>query len=130
MELFGNTNFDFLGKKWPFIILSLVLTAAGLVSLAVKGGPRCGLDFRGGALVEVTFAQRPPVDKVRARLAGKLRVEVQEEFGKPNDLIGTDVRDDAALQAARQTIIDSLTAAFGSPSGGKYNVNASGVDAL
>ena len=28
MELFKNTNFDFLGKKWPFIIASLVLTVA------------------------------------------------------------------------------------------------------
>ena len=39
MELFRNTNFDFLGKKWAFIIASLVLTAAGLISLAVKGRP-------------------------------------------------------------------------------------------
>ena len=30
MEIFKNTNFDFLGKKWPFIIASLVLTAAGI----------------------------------------------------------------------------------------------------
>ena len=29
MELFKNTNFDFLGKKWPFIIVSLLLTLAG-----------------------------------------------------------------------------------------------------
>ena len=130
MELFGTTNYDFLGKKWPFIILSLILTAAGLVSLGLKGGPRYGIDFRGGALVTVTFAQRPPVDKVRAALAGKLPVEVQEEYGKPNDIIGTDVRDDAALQNARQVIVDSLTAAFGQPANGKYNLNAGGVDAL
>src|SRR5271168_2185413 len=130
MELFGSTNYDFLGKKWPFIILSLILTAAGLVSLAIKGGPRYGIDFRGGALVTVTFAQRPPVDKVRAALSGKLPVEVQEQYGHPNDIIGTDVRDDVALQAARQTIVDSMTAAFGVPSNGKYNLNAGGVDAL
>jgi len=130
MELFKNTNYDFLGKKWPFIILSLVVTVAGLVSLAVKGGPRYGIDFRGGALVTVTFAQRPPVDKVRAALEGKLPVEVQEQFGQPNDIIGTDVRDDQALQAARETIVNSLTAAFGGQSNGKYNINAGGVDAL
>jgi len=130
MELFRNTNYDFLGKKWPFIILSLILTAAGLVSLAIKGGPRYGIDFRGGALVTVSFAQRPRVDKVRAALAGKLRVEVQEESGKPDDIIGTDVREDVALQAARQTIVDSLTAAFGQPANGKYNINAGGVDGL
>ena len=39
MELFKNTNFDFLGKKWPFIIASLILTVAGLVQL---GDARAG----------------------------------------------------------------------------------------
>jgi preprotein translocase subunit SecF len=131
MELFGATNYDFLGKKWPFIILSLILTAAGLVSLALRGGPRYGIDFRGGALVKVTFNQRPPVDKVRAALSGKLpQVEVQEENRYPNDIIGTDVREDKALAAARQTIVDSLTAAFGIPANGRYNINSGGVDAL
>jgi preprotein translocase subunit SecF len=131
MELFKNTNFDFLGKKWPFIILSLILTAAGLVSLALRGGPRYGIDFRGGALVTVTFAQRPPVDKVRAALSPKLPgVEVQEVSGKPDDIIGVDARDDNALQTARQTIVDSLDAAFGQPSNGKYNINAGGAAGL
>jgi preprotein translocase subunit SecF len=130
MELFKNTDFDFLGKKWPFIILSFILTAAGFVSLAVKGGPRYGIDFRGGALITVTFAQRPPVDKVRAALSTKLPVEVQEVSGQPEDIIGIDVRDDNALQGARQTIVDSLTANFGQPSNGKYNINAGGAAAL
>jgi preprotein translocase subunit SecF len=130
MELFKNTDFDFLGKKWPFIILSLILTAAGLVSLALKGGPRLGIDFRGGALVTVTFAQRPPVDKVRAALSSKMAADVQEVQGKPDDIIGIDVREDNALQAARQTIVDNLTAAFGQPANGKYNINAGGASGL
>jgi preprotein translocase subunit SecF len=131
MELFRNTNFDFLGKKWPFIILSLILTAAGLVSLALKGGPRFGIDFKGGALVTVTFAQRPPVDKVRAALSNHgLKADVQEVQGKNDDIIGIDVRDDKALQAARQTIVDSLTGAFGQPAEGKYNINAGGASGL
>ncbi|HLG99776.1 MAG TPA: protein translocase subunit SecF [Bryobacteraceae bacterium] len=131
MELFRNTNFDFLGKKWPFIILSLILTAAGLVSLALKGGPRYGIDFKGGALIRVTFTQRPPVDKVRAVLDAKgLNADVQEVQGKQEDIIGIDVREDKALQTARQNIVNTLTAAFGQPANGKYNVNAGGADAL
>ena len=130
MELFKNTDFDFLGKKWPFIGLSLILTAAGLVSLAVKGGPRYGIDFRGGALITVTFAQRPPVDRVRAVLSAKLPVEVQEVSGKPEDIIGIDVRDDNALQGARQNIVDTLTSVFGQPGNGKYNLNAGGAAGL
>ena len=129
MELFKHTDFDFLGKKWLFIGLSLVLTAAGFVSLAIRGGPRYGIDFRGGALVTVTFANRPPVDKVRAALSGT-PVEVQEVSGKPDDIIGIDAQEDTALQAARQRIVDRLTAAFGQPGNGKYNINAGGAQGL
>ena len=76
MELFKNTNFDFLGKKWPFIIASLVLTAAGLVSLAIHGGPNYGIDFKGGALIYLRFNQEPPVQKIRAALESKVTGEV------------------------------------------------------
>jgi preprotein translocase subunit SecF len=130
MELFKHTDFDFLGKKWPFIILSLVLTAAGFISLAIRGGPRYGIDFRGGALITVSFANRPPVEKVRAALSGKLPVEVQEVSGKPEDIIGIDALQDKALQASRQTVIDSLSSAFGQPANGKYNINSGGAAAL
>jgi preprotein translocase subunit SecF len=130
MELFKHNDFDFLGKKWPFIFLSLALTVAGFVSLGVKGGPRYGIDFRGGALITVTFANRPPVDKVRSALSGTLPVEVQEVSGKPDDIIGIDAQEDTALQAARQKIVDRLTAAFGQPANGKYNINAGGAQAL
>ena len=50
MELFKNTDFDFLGKKWPFIIASLVLTVAGITSIVVRGGLNYGIDFKGGAV--------------------------------------------------------------------------------
>jgi preprotein translocase subunit SecF len=130
MEFFKHSDFDFLGKKWPFIILSLILTALGFISLAVKGGPRYGIDFRGGALIRVTFANRPPVDKVRAVLSGKLPVEVQEVSGKQEDIIGIDALQDAALQASRQKVIDTLDAAFGVPANGKYNINSGGAAAL
>jgi preprotein translocase SecF subunit len=131
MELFKNTNFDFLGKKWPFIGLSLLLTAAGLISLAAKGGPRYGIDFKGGALVTVTFAQRPSVDQVRAALSGKVpSLEVQEVSGKPDDIIGTDVHDDKAAQSVGQTIVETLMTAFGGQSGGKYNINAGDAEGL
>lgn len=131
MELFKNTNFDFLGKKWPFIIMSLVLTAAGVISLIVKGGPRYGIDFRGGALVTVRFAQRPPVEKVRGALSGKLPVEVQEVTdNNQDDIIGTDVRDDKALDQARTIIVTSLDNTFGQPASGKLDINNAGKDAI
>ncbi len=132
MELFKNTNYDFLGKKWPFIGLSLVLSVAGIISLIAKGGPRYGIDFKGGALVRVRFAQRPPVEKVRAALAGKLPVDVQEitNGAYPEDMIGTDVQNDQALDQAIKLIVTSLDQSFGQPSSGKLDINNSGVTAI
>jgi preprotein translocase subunit SecF len=128
MELFGATNFDFLGKKWPFIIASLVLTAAGLLSLGLKGGPKYGIDFKGGTMTTVKFAQSPPVDKIRAVIDQKLGsgASVQNFVGGENELaIGTEGSDNNT----RQRVIDALESAFGQPSSGKLDLNnASGSD--
>ena len=86
MEIFKNTNFDFLGKKWPFIIASLVLTAAGLVSLIAKGGPRYGIDFRGGGVWQVPVANDVPVAQGR-EAAGTVLVQMGVEAdGSPSGL--------------------------------------------
>ncbi|MGH9863238.1 MAG: protein translocase subunit SecF, partial [Candidatus Acidiferrales bacterium] len=57
IEFFHQPNFNFLRWKWHFIITSWVLILAGAISLWVKGGPAYGIDFRGGTLVYVKFAQ-------------------------------------------------------------------------
>ena len=58
MELFKDMHFDFLGRKWWFILPSLILTLAGLASLLVKGGPLYSIDFRGGAVMDVRHGCR------------------------------------------------------------------------
>lgn len=129
MEFFKNTNYDFLGKKWPFIGLSLLLSAAGLVSLALHGGPRYGIDFRGGALMYVKFSGPPPVDRIRQAIGAKIPVDVQEVVGSNEVIIGTDVKSDAALNAARQTMEQTLEGTFGSPAG-KLDIQNAGAAAL
>jgi preprotein translocase subunit SecF len=66
MEVFKETRFDFLGRKWWFILPSLILTLAGLASLFLKGGPRYGIDFWGGAVMEVRWEGAPPIERIRA----------------------------------------------------------------
>src|SRR5271165_5663912 len=100
MELFRSTNFDFLGKKWPFIIASLILTAAGFVSLAIKGGPRYGIEFKGGMMMTVKFQGTPPLDAVRSSLTRALAnpPSVQTfESGSNEIAIGTEGADDVTL---------------------------------
>jgi preprotein translocase subunit SecF len=137
MEIFKQTNFDFLGKKWPFIILSLVLTAAGLLSLFVKGGPRYGIDFTGGALMDINFTKRPPADQIRSALHSKIpgEIEVQEVNNSQGGgtsqevLISTAVREET-LSAVRSDIVSALNSRFNPNSGGKLDINLAGQSEL
>jgi preprotein translocase subunit SecF len=119
MELFKNPNFDFLGKKWPFIIASLVLIAAGMVSLIVKGGPRYGIDFKGGVLIYLRFAQQPPMDELRAALSQRIQgeISVQDVVGSDEVMVSTELASEAELDQARRLVIETLQARFGSGDG-------------
>jgi preprotein translocase subunit SecF len=126
MELFKNTNFDFLGKKWQFIIASLILTALGFGSLFVKGGPRYGIEFKGGMLMTVKFRSAPPLDEVRSSLSKVLAnpPSVQTfENGSNEIAIGTEGSDDTTLGKNRQLVLDTLAKTFGHPENGKLDLN-------
>jgi preprotein translocase subunit SecF len=126
MELFKNTNFDFLGKKWPFIIASLILTALGFGSLAIKGGPRYGIEFKGGMLMTAKFLGNPPLQQVRTALSKVLAspptVETFEN-GSNEIAIGTEGSDDVTLAKNRQLVQDALRNTFGQPANGKLDLN-------
>jgi preprotein translocase subunit SecF len=134
MELFKNTNYDFLGFKWPFIIASLVLSAAGLVSLALKGGPLYGIDFKGGTLMTVKFSGKPPIDEIRSAVSKRVsgtEVTVQSfETGSNEVAIGTELKDERQLDQNRRAILQALETTFGQPTSGKLEFNNASHDAL
>jgi preprotein translocase subunit SecF len=126
MELFRNTNFDFLGKKWPFIIASLVLSALGIGSLIVKGGPRYGIEFRGGLLMTAKFQGAPPLNEIRSVLDKALPSppSVQTFENQSNEVeIGTEGSDEAALAKNREIVLATLAKTFGHPDNGKLDLN-------
>lgn len=132
MEIFRNTKFDFLRWKWVAIGASLALMGAGLVSLVVKGDRLYGIDFRGGAIMEVAWAGQPPVQRMRTALAAKLggNVNVTETTGDVQGvLIGVDVQDERRLDQARRTMTDTLAATF-TPDVSKSDFNNTGQDSL
>ncbi|MEP7352362.1 MAG: protein translocase subunit SecF [Acidobacteriota bacterium] len=136
MELFRNTNIDFLGKKWIFIAFSIVVTVVGVASLVKKGGPKYGIDFKGGVELRVRFKNDPPVDKIRAALAGKIpgEVEIQpvlDATGRgaaPELLIGTEISDETRLNVNRDAIDTTLRDMFGGSDGKPDLNNASASD--
>jgi len=125
MQLFKNTDFDFLGKKWPFIIASLVLSVAGLTSIVMKGGLKYGIDFKGGAQMTVKFSTPPPIDKIRSALSQKIKgdISVQNFTGSNEVIIGTELEEERQLNINRQAMADVLTTTFGQPGSGKLDFN-------
>ena len=134
MELFKQTNIDFLGIKWPFIIASALLLAVGLGSLVMRGGPRYGIDFKGGAMVYVKFADKPPIDKVRAALGARLAggtPDIQEIAGSNEVIIGTELQSERDLQQARNVIVQTLAETFGGGAQqGKVDLNSAAQSSL
>jgi preprotein translocase subunit SecF len=133
MELFKNTNYDFLGKKWPFIIASLVLTVAGFGSIALKGGLDYGIDFKGGALMTVKFAYPPPLEQIRSAMSRLGEVSVQDFKGgnAQNEVaIGTELKEERQLNVNRQQMETILASTFGQPNSGKLDFNNSSEQSL
>ncbi len=69
MSLFAKEpNFDFIGKRWYAVALSAALITAGVVVMVLNGGLRFGIDFSGGSLMVLEFAQPTSEAAVRDAL--------------------------------------------------------------
>jgi preprotein translocase subunit SecF len=64
-----HTKFDFVGLRGKAVVVSLVLSVLCLAILFVRG-PKMGIDFAGGSLVQVRFKASTHADAVRETLGG------------------------------------------------------------
>ena len=139
IELFRCPNIDWIGKSKYFIALSLILLVVGGYSIASKGGLRFGIDFRGGTLVYVRFAQQPPLDKLRdglrSRGLGESTLQEVRDIARPNSnevVIGLEQKGegDIDLDAGKAAILSVLRDTFGSGDSAKQDFNAVNTSAL
>jgi preprotein translocase subunit SecF len=114
VEFFRNPNIDFLGKKWYFLAFSLVFSVAGVFSMLFWHGIPYGVDFRGGTLVYVKFAQTPDNNAIRASMdrAGLRNARIQS-YGSPGSnevLIDVSEQEtsEQALDRSKTQIINAL----------------------
>ena len=81
MELIKpGSKFDFVGISTPAMGVSLLLILLSLVSLFVKGGPKYGIDFTGGSVVQVRLTPPQEMEEIRAALQpmGMHEAEIQD----------------------------------------------------
>jgi preprotein translocase subunit SecF len=139
VELFRNSNIDFLGKKWYFLAFSLIFSVAGLLSMGVRwsktGSPLpMGVDFKGGTLVYLKFANTPDLEVIRRDLdrAGLKDPRIQR-FGPASDNevlvdLGLSQTQESALDQGKNTIIKALEA--DQQNAGKQDLNNMGAASL
>jgi len=135
VEFFRNTNIDFLGKKWYFLAFSLIFSVAGICSMLFWHHIPLGVEFRGGTLVYVKFAQTPNLDQIRHELdrAGLKDPKIQN-FGPASDNevlvdLGLQETSESALDKGKNTIIAALEPKQDTTSG-KQDLNNTGGSSL
>ncbi len=114
MELFRNPQIDWLRKKWYFLAFSLVFSTAGLLSLLFWHHLPLDVDFKGGTVVRIKFADAPDLSRLRAAAdrAGLHDVRVQNYGVAANHevlitLPAAQTRE-AALDQGRAAIVQAI----------------------
>jgi preprotein translocase subunit SecF len=115
MQFFRETHIDFIKIRWYAISVSVILILAGIVSMMIKGGPKYGVDFLGGTVIQMHFPVAPGLSEVRDAVAtaGFGDAEIKT-FGERNEVlvrvqqqeIGT-TTSDAIMNALKQRFSDN-----------------------
>jgi preprotein translocase subunit SecF len=89
MQVFKKTAFDFIGMRYKAYLFSGLILGSGIVSLVMKGGPKLGIDFTGGNLVQIAFKKEVPMKDLRTVLTGGGYgdAELQSITGRPSIII-------------------------------------------
>lgn len=108
-----DINIDFIGRRKIALGISALMIVISLGALAFKG-LNFGIDFTGGTLVEVRFAQAPSIADVRAAIAPKgYEQAIIQEFGSPEEIMIRVQNKEEDSSRISTDILDGLTAAFG-----------------
>lgn len=89
-----DINIDFIGKSKIAFSISLAMILISIASLVIHGGPKYGIDFVGGTLVQVKFNESVSLKNIKSGLAsinlGKSSVQGFGEKSENEYLIRTD----------------------------------------
>ncbi len=87
-------NIDFIGKRKVAFYISVAMILASIITLAIHKGPKYGIDFAGGTLIQVKFSSPVGIDDIKSGLhtigLGKSSVQLFGDLKENEYLIRTD----------------------------------------
>jgi preprotein translocase subunit SecF len=79
-------NIDFVGKRNIAFMLSTIMIVATIFLLIWKGGPKLGVDFTGGVLIQVKMDQKRTPSEIKSALKPvQLHDSIIQQFGKEDE---------------------------------------------
>ena len=121
VELFRGIKVDWLGKRKLFFAISIVLLGIGMASLLYKGEFRYGLDFKGGTVVTVKFAENVDAGAIRNVLPEASIQAIQTSEGSKFQIELGKAAENEDASVGRQAVTAALEKAFP----GKFTVEGS-----
>jgi preprotein translocase subunit SecF len=116
-----DINLDFVGKSKIAYTISLTMILVGILSLLIHWGPRYGIDFAGGTLIQVKFHKPITIHDIKARLSAlDLENSSVQLFGdqQENEYL---IRTDRSIETS-QDFSHKLTEALKAPAGDQVEV--------
>ncbi len=103
-------NFRFFAVTWQAVTISVVIIAAGMVAMFVRGEENFDIDFRGGSMVTFSFSGDPPTfEEVDSAIKKQFEVGATIEELKSGDLKAFRLR---TTLDTRDVVSEKITAAF------------------
>jgi preprotein translocase subunit SecF len=95
VELLRDVNIDFIAKRRIAFIISGALILIGLIFLVVNG-LNLGIDFRGGAQIQIRFADTVTIDQVKSKVSQLGYRAIVTDAGKNTYLISVRGEEESA----------------------------------
>ncbi len=115
MDILGETNIDFLGKRRIAFVVSTILVLVGLVAVISipLGRANLGTDFAGGVAIQFRFERPVEIDRVRKILGEKGFEDADlQQFAEATKLLVRVKRSGGDLRGISKGIGEVFTEAF------------------